>query len=258
MKLLSRIDFSSYTTVAIAVGLFWLLIAAGAAGITTVLTAINLPEVYANDMATVHMHTFIVSVLAIPVFFCFFALIRRIELLRRQLHEVVRTDDLTGLLSREAFLDDFRSEFETNQEEEVSDAFLIVDADFFKKINDNHGHIAGDKALVAITNALRKGIRATDRIGRLGGEEFAIHLRGVNKARAQEIAERLRKNVMEASDQAGIEDLKLSVSIGAVFYESRQDVISLLIAADRQLYRAKDNGRNRVEFEHRLDVAAAA
>ncbi len=257
MKLLSKIDFSSYTTVAFAVGLFWLVIAAGAAGLMTVLTVINLPEVYKSHMPTVLMHTFTVSILAIPVFYCFFALIRRIELLRRQLHEVVRTDDLTGLLSREAFLHDFRAEFE-DCDEEVSDAFLIVDADFFKKINDNHGHIAGDRALVAITNALQKGIRATDRIGRLGGEEFAIHLRGVNKERALEIAERLRKNVMAASHEAEIPDLKLSVSIGAVFYNSKQDVVSLLIAADRQLYRAKDNGRNRVEFEHREEFAVAA
>ena len=248
MKLLSRIDFSSYTTVAIAVGLFWLLIAAGAAGITTVLTAINLPEVYANDMATVHMHTFIVSVLAIPVFFCFFALIRRIELLRRQLHEVVRTDDLTGLLSREAFLDDFRSEFETNQEEEVSDAFLIVDADFFKKINDNHGHIAGDKALVAITNALRKGIRATDRIGRLGGEEFCIFAPGYDNATIQTVANQILEQFQRRAKIIDTIEVNGTASIGVASSMS-ESLEELIHEADIQLYNAKKTGRNKFSYE---------
>ena len=201
-------------------------------------------------MAIIRFHTwFVASLLAIPVVSGLLWLIHRTETLRRELEHVVRQDDLTGLLSREAFLDDFRIECERSTDE-ISDAFLIVDADYFKKINDNHGHIAGDRALVAITDALNRGIRGTDRIGRLGGEEFAIHLRDVDKDTAKEIAERLRTNVMEASNTADIPDLKLSVSIGAVFYDTKQDAVSLLTAADRQLYLAKGNGRNRVEIEH--------
>ncbi|MEM9329824.1 MAG: GGDEF domain-containing protein [Pseudomonadota bacterium] len=259
MNFLERFDFSSYKTMAATIIVLWVIIGIGADGLTTVFTAMNLPEVYAEKMHVVRMHTWLVSsLLAFPVLAGFLVFIRHIELLRKDLKQIIRRDDLTGILSREAFLEDLRSELAQESQDEVSDAFLIVDADFFKKINDNHGHIAGDRALVAITNALKKGIRASDRIGRLGGEEFAIHLKHVDKKTAQEIAERLRKNVMASSHEAEIPDLQLSVSIGAVFYNTKQDVVSLLTAADRQLYKAKDNGRNRVEFELRDSIARAA
>ena len=170
-------------------------------------------------------------------------------MLRKKLEHVVRKDGLTGILSREAFLDDFRSELaSTDEETRLQDAFLIVDADFFKRINDTHGHVAGDRALVAITNALKKGVRSTDSIGRLGGEEFAIHLRNVSHERAQEVAERIRQLVIAASPEADIPDLKLTVSIGAVTFRKKRDVVDLLIAADKLLYRAKNNGRDRVEL----------
>lgn len=250
MKILKKIDLTSFGTLCASTLFLWLLIVASADYLHTMLTARNLPDVYANHMQTVRLHTwFIASVLSFPVVGGLFYLINRIERLRLKLQDVVRHDDLTGLKSREAFLEDFREEVQ-NSDQPVSDAFLIVDADFFKKINDTHGHIAGDRALVAITDALQKGIRGTDSLGRLGGEEFAVHLRGVNKERAMEIAERLRKNVMAASGNAQIPNLNLTVSIGAVYYDSQQDVVSLLTAADRLLYKAKDNGRNRVEFEH--------
>ncbi|MGI9352590.1 MAG: GGDEF domain-containing protein [Rhizobiaceae bacterium] len=250
MKYLEKIDLSSYRTIATVFVTLCLLIVGSADLITTMLTSINLPDVYQERMGIIRFHTwFVASLLAIPVVSGLLWLIHRTETLRRELEHVVRLDDLTGLLSREAFLEDFRNEC-AQPGDDVSDAFLIVDADFFKKINDSHGHIAGDRALVAITDALSCGIRDADRIGRLGGEEFAIHLRGVDKDKAMEIAERLRTNVMAASGNAEIPDLKLSVSIGAVFYDKKQDIVSLLTAADQQLYLAKGNGRNRVEFEH--------
>lgn len=196
---------------------------------------------------------YIVSIItfltAFPVFLAVFWVMSDIETRRRKLENTVRHDGLTGLLSREAFLSDVRADLACVCEDaRLEEAFLIVDADFFKKINDRHGHIAGDKALLAITGALKKGIRSTDRIGRLGGEEFAIQLRRVDRETALEIAERLRKNVAEAAPIADMPDLKLSVSIGAVTYSSKRELVELLIAADKLMYRAKDNGRDRVEY----------
>ncbi|MEM7215096.1 MAG: GGDEF domain-containing protein [Pseudomonadota bacterium] len=258
MKYLSKIDLSSYSVLTAIIFVMWLCTVLVSDFITVWATWINFPQNYEQDIDLVRKQAlFTATVLSLPIFGCFLMFIRKIELLRRQLDETVRHDDLTGLLSREAFLDDFRNEYGRSKGE-VSDAFLIVDADFFKKINDTHGHIAGDRALVAITNALKKGIRGTDRIGRLGGEEFAIHLKNVSEERAREIAERLRQNVVAASSEAEIPDLRLSVSIGAVAYKKKHDVVSLLIAADRLLYKAKDNGRDRVEFEYRDELPVAA
>ena len=257
MNFLNKVDLSSYPAIIVATTVLWLLVTFVGLVATAVLTAINLPVLYDHHFAVLQLQTLIVSTFSLPVFFMLFAITRKKELLSRQLNEVVRTDGLTGLLSREAFLDDFKAE-NSDRKGEVRDAFLIVDADFFKAINDTHGHIAGDKALVAITEALQRGIRSSDKIGRLGGEEFAIHLRDVTKERAKQIAERLRLNVIDASTEAGIPDLRLSVSIGGVFYKTHHDVVSLLIAADKQLYRAKNNGRNRVEFEIRDQLPVAA
>lgn len=204
-------------------------------------------------------HSFVISSLVpVPLFLLFLFHIRDVEEKRDTLQENIRRDNLTGLLTREAFLADIRAELaQVSNKHKLEDAFLIVDADFFKLINDTHGHIAGDRALIAITNALKKGIRGTDRIGRLGGEEFAIQLKGVSAERALEIAERLRQNVTEASHEADIPDLKLTVSIGAVAYTTKRDVVDLLIGADKLLYKAKENGRDRVEFA-RFDCLAAA
>ncbi|MDJ0614015.1 MAG: GGDEF domain-containing protein [Rhizobiaceae bacterium] len=175
--------------------------------------------------------------------------IRKIEMLRQKLETIVRKDGLTGILSREAFLEDLKHELDAIPDDaNLQEALLIVDADYFKRINDTHGHVAGDRALIAITNALRKGVRSTDSIGRLGGEEFAIHLHNVTEERAQEVAERIRQLVVDASPEVDIPDLKLTVSIGAVSFKRKKEVVDLLIAADKMLYRAKDKGRDRVEF----------
>ncbi|MEO0328903.1 MAG: GGDEF domain-containing protein [Pseudomonadota bacterium] len=196
------------------------------------------------------------TILAIPTYICFLWFIRQLETMRQQLTDNVRHDDLTGLLARDAFLEEFTARHE-NQTKRVDQAFLIIDADYFKRINDNYGHHVGDRALLAITRALKSGIRETDRIGRLGGEEFAIHLKDVSASTALEIAERLRKNVEEASADLEILEFELTVSIGGIFYNTKQDVLSLITAADRQLYRAKDNGRNRVEFETQMELSTA-
>lgn len=171
-------------------------------------------------------------------------LIKHGEHLRKSLTEKIRHDPLTGILSREAFLNDIETE---NFEENVN-AFLLIDADFFKRINDTHGHAVGDKALCLITDALRKGIRSTDSIGRIGGEEFGVHLRDVSRVQALEISERLRKNVQKANIRFGYPDVDLSVSIGAVVYGMHIELSSLMKKADELLYKAKENGRNRVEY----------
>ena len=208
-------------------------------------TAFNLkaPQMMAVYEAEIREQTLITTLILSTLFFSIFLyLMKHIDDLRKLMAEQIRHDSLTGLLTREAFVDDFESQ----EVDETKDAFLIIDADLFKKINDTHGHIIGDKALIKIAEALKKGIRKTDTIGRIGGEEFVVHLKDVNYKHAVTIAERLRQNVKEANKSFEFEGVDLSVSIGAVIYDEDIDLTTLITKADELLYMAKDSGRNRV------------
>lgn len=204
------------------------------------------PEIVELYHSDIRQQILITTGLISSFFFSIFlSLTRYIDRLRRELANQLRHDSLTGLLTREAFLSDFKK----HSVKKNNDAFLIIDADLFKSINDTHGHLAGDKALIQITEALKKGIRNSDAIGRIGGEEFAVHLKNVNYDLALEIAERLRENVKKANIGFELADVDLSVSIGAVVYEENIDLPILMTKADRLLYKAKENGRNRVEHK---------
>lgn len=253
-KILDRINLSSHTNfIAILLGCV-LLTCALSDAISLYAFNSSLPEMMAVYEVAIRKQTFITTFMLSATFFCFFLyLLKHTNYLRKELEDKIRRDSLTGLLTREAFLEDFKKQkIEAN-----NDAFLIIDADLFKSINDTHGHLAGDRALVHITNALKKGIRKSDSIGRIGGEEFAVHLRGVNYELAVDIAERLRKNVKAANESFDIEGVDLSVSIGAVIYKEKIDLPTLMTKADRLLYKAKKNGRNRVEH-NRINSKAVA
>lgn len=156
-------------------------------------------------------------------------------------------DPMTNTLNRTHFI----REIEENRTTEFKDSFfLMLDADNFKTINDTFGHAAGDKALISITETIRDTIREEDIVGRLGGEEFGIYLRNVSRKMAEEIAERIRERV-ECSPikVGGHQPHKITVSIGAVFAAKEHDITELMHQADRNLYRAKGNGRNRVVFD---------
>lgn len=212
----------------------------------------SMPEVMSVHEGTIRKQTFITtSMLSSTFFYILLYLVKHTDYLRKELTRKIRHDCLTGLLTREAFLEDFKKQ----KVESKNDAFLIIDADLFKTINDTHGHLAGDRALIHITKALEKGIRKSDSIGRIGGEEFAVHLKGVNYTLAVDIAERLRENVKAANEDFDLEGVDLSVSIGAVIYKDKIDLPTLMTKADRLLYKAKESGRNRVEH-NRISNAA--
>lgn len=253
-KLLERLNLSS--------PLYFFLTLAGCVLITSVLSdmistsTLKVTAPLAMDMyelelrGQVYISTFI---LASVFFSVLLYLLNYVNEMKNALSRQVRYDSLTGLLTREAFLGDFKKQ----KVEKNNDAFLIIDADFFKTINDTHGHLAGDRALVTITEALKSGIRKIDTIGRIGGEEFAVHLKSVNYQLAVDIAERLRKNVKAANETFDLDDVDLSVSIGAVIYKEKIDLPTLMTKADRLLYKAKEKGRNRVEH-NRINNEAIA
>ena len=164
-------------------------------------------------------------------------------------------DGLTGLLNRESFL----AQVDLTRFDAKRGVLLIVDADHFKRINDTCGHEAGDAALRAITGAITDAVPPADATGRLGGEEFGILVRGADLAQGRALAEAVRLAV-QAIDFApkDCEPLQLSVSVGGVLCVTEAETADILRAADRCLYDAKRQGRNRVVFSPGLSAAASA
>ncbi|UYN99862.1 MAG: diguanylate cyclase [Devosia sp.] len=168
----------------------------------------------------------------------------------RHVHESLRHsanhDLLTGLLNRAAFFDSARSIF-ADIERRYPVSVLMVDIDHFKAINDTYGHATGDEALVTAANALRGNLREGDVVARIGGEEFAIILPGVNLIGALATAERLRIAVQTRSiNSPGNPPLRMTVSIGVAESNEASSLEALMSEADAALYVAKNSGRNRV------------
>jgi diguanylate cyclase (GGDEF)-like protein len=170
-----------------------------------------------------------------------------------ELAERARRDGLTNLLNREGFLAALRDAIA----EDPVGVLLVLDADHFKTINDRFGHPVGDAALRAIGGVITSATGQNGLGGRIGGEEFAVYLPGADLTRGAAMAEHLRQAVaaLELKAESG-EMVPLSVSIGAASRAAEPDLTALVAAADRQLYRAKRRGRNRVALPAREKAAA--
>ena len=157
-------------------------------------------------------------------------------------------DGLTKLFNKRYLMDRLDSELKFAQRHQTALTLLMLDLDHFKKINDSHGHLAGDMILSAVSAALLRAVRNEDVVARFGGEEIAIVLRAIGLEAASHMAERLRK-VVEQSE-VGIDGKKVraTVSIGIAGFPHTQAKTGeeLIEAADKALYRAKAEGRNRV------------
>lgn len=167
----------------------------------------------------------------------------------KALNKALDHDDLTGALSRQAF-DRGATELITKTPPALyGNSILMLDIDFFKKLNDTHGHAAGDIVLMEFARSISNGIRPDDLFGRLGGEEFGLILPNTTVVNAVEIAERLRKDVERIelyydSD----EPLRITVSIGIAHDKkvASNRLEDLLYRADQAMYKAKNTGRNQV------------
>jgi diguanylate cyclase (GGDEF)-like protein len=173
---------------------------------------------------------------------------------RERLKQVGMTDSLTGLANRRYFDERMREEIQRAARYSVPVACLFIDVDCFKRINDTYGHLTGDRALAAVAACVRQQVRLGDTLARYGGEEFAALLQG-DRSDALIAAERVRHAVeqLDLQDDDG-ERIALTVSIGVAartIVGGGSDALeigrSLMEAADRAMYQAKNNGRNRVE-----------
>ncbi len=163
----------------------------------------------------------------------------------RQLHRLAMTDELTQVANRRSilwFADQTRLKAIAQQQPWC---LLLIDIDYFKQCNDSFGHDAGDQVLIGIAAAMKNLLRASDRVGRTGGEEFLLVLPDLELSAATAIAERLRQVVMQLKFPHYAQ-VKITVSIGVTQAGRQEDVREAMSRADAALYQAKSLGRNQV------------
>jgi diguanylate cyclase (GGDEF)-like protein/PAS domain S-box-containing protein len=170
------------------------------------------------------------------------------SLLLNELRYLSRIDDLTGLLNRRTVIEKLGEEVRRSQRYGSELTLMICDIDYFKKINDTHGHIVGDRILQIIANLFNESLRSTDIIGRYGGDEFLLILPETTIDGAKEIAERIRLSAEDFELQIeGKQTVKFTISLGiAKFNIDEEDINDLIKRTDNALYSAKGAGRNRV------------
>ena len=165
--------------------------------------------------------------------------------LELELRVLATTDPLTGLYNRRRFLELGDYEIQRWQRTLRGLALLVLDLDHFKRVNDQHGHAAGDEVLRRFAMVCKNNLRAMDSMGRIGGEEFAILLPETNLEEGAGIAEKVRR-VLADSPMSGPEPISITVSIGVVVAAGQETFAQLLARGDACLYAAKGQGRNRV------------
>lgn len=152
------------------------------------------------------------------------------------------TDGLTGAWSRNA-LDNYLEELRKKPRKGFSTAVLLIDIDFFKKVNDDKGHLAGDNVLKALVEKIKENCRASDMVARYGGEEFVVTITGIQ----EEIGSAIARDKAEAIRTTIEKDKNLGVTISTgttIIKNSDKNIIDIFQRADRNLYRAKKAGRN--------------
>ena len=167
--------------------------------------------------------------------------------MEESLLQLATSDPLTGLWNRRHFVEVVRGELGRVRRNQAPAALLLMDLDFFKRVNDTHGHAAGDEVLRHFTATVSAQLREADVFARLGGEEFAVLLPCIDSLGAVRVADRLRRVVADSPASIDAGPLHYSVSIGATMLDARDESYEVAYArADEALYAAKHAGRNRV------------
>ncbi|HZJ89553.1 MAG TPA: sensor domain-containing diguanylate cyclase [Bacilli bacterium] len=165
-----------------------------------------------------------------------------------QLQKLAANDPLTGVLNRRFGLIRLQDEFSRAIRTSQPLGVLIIDIDHFKNVNDTYGHLVGDKILIMMTKTAKSALREGDVFLRYGGEEFAVILPGASPDDTTKIAERIRRYIEDAAFTYNLQEIKITVSIGGTSFPTNNvdSFNQLFEIADKNLYKAKENGRNLV------------
>ena len=212
-------------------------------------------EALQGDFAEFDLGILITVVVAVNVVLAVFAvptvLLARRFMMHAQLLEKSRIDTKTGLLNSSTWETEATAEIARAIRTRSPLALALVDIDHFKAVNDTYGHLVGDKALRAVTDALRSQLRAYDLAGRFGGEEFAILLPHAREVDALHVAERLRAHIAQMVIPVGDDPdsgpgVRVTISVGVASLDgTSRELTDMLAAADAALYYAKETGRNK-------------
>jgi diguanylate cyclase (GGDEF)-like protein len=173
----------------------------------------------------------------------------KIELQNEELKRLADHDQLTGSLTRRAFLERSQQAFLKCAAQRSNVCIVMVDIDHFKSINDRYGHLVGDQAIQNVATTLENAVRTGDLVCRYGGEEFCVLLGGIEASLAQELAERMRRQIETGTGPGVIpgENVRITASFGVASIQHGATTLAELIKqADQALYAAKAAGRNRV------------
>ncbi|MGH1486043.1 MAG: diguanylate cyclase [Cellvibrionaceae bacterium] len=173
--------------------------------------------------------------------------VNELSSLNQKLDVAASTDFLTGALNRRSFFERSEAELKRLQRENKNACIVMIDIDFFKAVNDNYGHAAGDAVLIFVLQKLQQGVRQHDIVARLGGEEFVILLSDIEQSQAVDLSERLRKTLEAGSILFEEESIAVTASFGLYMIEN-EDVHDSISKADALLYDAKSSGRNTVKY----------
>ena len=186
--------------------------------------------------------------IAFPTIYFIFRLLWKLNASYLIIEKLSRTDGLTNVFNRRYFEELGAREISLAKRTGDPVSLLMLDLDHFKSINDRYGHAAGDGVLVEFAEGIRQTVRATDIVGRYGGEEFVALLPASDSSQAFEVAQRIRLAASETTVLTEGRRISFTVSIGvATSLNGDHDLHGLIKCADRALYLAKEKGRNRVE-----------
>ena len=193
-----------------------------------------------------HLHDGVLIQVGLHASYRFTVVSARQEKLLRELYESSTRDSLTGLYNRRHFDDRIKAEFAYAKRHQLDLGFVMIDVDLFKRVNDTYGHAAGDVVLKSVAANLAKQLRTEDVIARVGGEEFAVLLRGISREGTRKLAERLRSNIETLKIVAEGIPVAVTISAGCAVLSEIEDHSpkSLSSLADQRLYEAKHTGRN--------------
>lgn len=200
-----------------------------------------------NAVALVLLFIFVMTGVGFLMYQLFFRMAVRVDETEEQLRTIATTDVLTGLPNRRAVLDRLHAEITRSARDQTEVGVASIDVDFFKSVNDTHGHAAGDAVLRGIAERLERAIREYDTVGRIGGEEFLVVAPDVDDAQLAVLGERLRAAVAAVPVREDHTEIPVTISVGLALWTLGTSSDEVLRRADDALYRAKQNGRNRVE-----------
>lgn len=229
----------------------WLFIVA-VTGVSVVASELTLLLVYLSlgDAAFARENAFLTALVvpvmvSVPVCFMTARVALQLSNAHARLKELAHTDELTGLINRRSFFESAEILLAEARVDEATLSLLVIDADYFKQLNDTYGHATGDAALQFITEQLNATVRRSDLVCRLGGEEFAVLLPGLLEDDAEKLGVRILKRIASRPMFWDDKIIEMSVSCGVADTRVGYDMTTLFKAADDALYAAKASGRNR-------------